>query len=238
MVFKTRSTEPERIDTGDHTPEEYETFLREIAFINKYLGDERALGKSLLREIERQDIRAFSVVDVGCGSGELLCGIARFARRSKRPACLVGVDLNEISAATTNKRSSEFPEITAARGDAFNLPFADGSFDFAISSLFFHHLSDEQIPAALSEMSRVARRGVFVIDLERSRTAYYLYKLFCLGFRISPLVTHDGSLSVKKGFDRGELAGFAAGSARCYRSFPFRLILSVPAGASRPSSDV
>lgn len=231
MVFKTRSTEPERIDTGDHTPEEYETFLREIAFINRYLGDARALRRSLFREIERLDLREFSVLDVACGSGELLRQTAELARRSGRYARLTGIDLHELS----------FVEpaagISFVRGDAFRLPFADGSFDFAISSLFFHHLSDEQIPLALSEMSRVARRGVFVIDLERRRTAYYLYKLFCLGFRISPLVTHDGSLSVKKGFDRGELAGFAPGSARCFRSFPFRLILSVPAGASRPSSD-
>ncbi|MGD9631190.1 MAG: methyltransferase domain-containing protein [Pyrinomonadaceae bacterium] len=231
MVFKTRSTEPERIDTGDHTPEEYETFLREIAFINRYLGDARALRRSLYREIERLDLREFSVLDVACGSGELLRQTAELARRSERDARLTGIDLHELSFI------EPAADISFVRGDAFRLPFADGSFDYAISSLFFHHLSDEQIPAALSEMSRVARRGVFVIDLERSRTAYYLYKLFCLGFRISPLVTHDGSLSVKKGFVRGEFAGFAAESARCFRSFPFRLILSVPAGASRPSSD-
>lgn len=225
-MFKNRSTELERIDTGDYTSEEYETFLREIAFINKYLGDRRALRKTLLREIEdlwqKPDGEGglngvVSVLDVGCGSGELLRYIAGFARRSLRPACLVGIDLNEISASSTKEKSLEFPEISSIRGDAFHLPFADNSFDYAISSLFFHHLTDEQIPLVLREMSRIARRGVYIIDLHRHALAYLLYKLFCIGFRISPLVRHDGSLSILKGFKKSEF-GF-------WKSvFPFRLV--------------
>lgn len=237
--FPSRSTELERIDTGDYTPREYAVFLREIAFINKYLGDERALKRSLLEAIEKEDLREFSVLDVGCGSGEMLRYIARFSRFSKRSAHLVGIDLNEISPKNTIEGASEFAEITAVRGDAFELPFGDGSFDFAISSLFLHHLADEHIPAVLKEMTRVASRGIFIIDLERSRIAWILYRLFCFAFRISPLVTQDGALSVKKGFRPNELAGYSSRSARCYRSFPFRLVLAISngLGASPPSSD-
>lgn len=229
-MFKIRSTKLERIDTGDYTPEEYKRFLREIAFINKYLGDRRALKKTLFREIKRAGLSEFSVLDVGSGSGELLRATADFARHSGRKAALAGIDLNAISADTTRSMSLEYPEITSVRGDAFELPFADGSFDYAISSLFFHHLSDEQIPQALREMSRAARRGVFVIDLHRHRAAHVLYRLFCLGFRISPLVTQDGSLSILKGFRPGELAEFCNGagfkSASVRRFSPFRLVLS------------
>lgn len=216
-MFKTRSTQPERIDIGDYTPEEYATFLREIRFINRYLGDTRALRRSLFREIRRLDLREFSLLDVACGSGELLRQTAEFAKATGKKARLTGIDLHELS----------FIEpaagISFVRGDAFRLPFTDDSFDFAISSLFFHHLSDKQIPLALAEMSRVARRGVFVIDLERSRLAYHLYKLFCFAFRISPLVTEDGSLSVRKGFTAAELGNLG----QVARSFPFRLVVKL-----------
>ena len=208
-VFEKRSTELERIDTGDYTPAEYATFLREIAFINRYFGDQRALKKTLLREIEREDLREFSVLDVGCGSGELMRIIAEFAEKGGRKVSLTGVDLNPISSATTHTESIDFPEIASVQGDAFQLPFADDAFDYAISSLFFHHLTDEQIPDVLREMSRVARRGIFVIDLHRDAVAYVGYKILCTVFRISPLVRHDGSLSIKKGFrtwDLGRLA--------------------------------
>jgi SAM-dependent methyltransferase len=210
-VFEKRSTKLERIDTGDYTPQEYSTFLREIAFINRYIGDGRALKKSLLREISEKDLRAFSVLDVGCGSGELLRMIAEFGTRSDRKARLVGIDLNPISSATTQSESREFPQISSVRGDAFQLPFADGSFDYSIASLFLHHLTNAQIPFVLKEMSRVARRGLFVIDLHRDRVPYVLYKLFCFAFRISPLVREDGLLSIKKGFREGELEKLAAG---------------------------
>lgn len=216
-MFEKRSTELERIDTGDYTPEEYATFLREIAFINRYVGDGRALKKTLLREIEQNDLREFSVLDVGCGSGELLRMIAEFADESRRKAFLTGIDLNPISSATTQSESTEFPGIVSVRGDAFQLPFADGAFDYSISSLFFHHLNDDQIPIVLKEMSRVARLGIFVIDLHRDPVAYVGYKVFCTLFRISPLVKHDGSLSIKKGFRDGELLDLAvrAGLGSC-----------------------
>lgn len=216
-MFEKRSTELERIDTGDYTPEEYVTFLREIAFINRYFGDGRGLKKTLLAEIAQRDLREFSVLDVGCGSGELLRMIAEFARASGRTGHLTGIDLSEISASTTASASSEFGEITSVRGDAFELPFADSAFDYAISSLFFHHLTDEEIPVALKEMSRVARRGVFVIDLHRDLVPFMGYKILCAIFRISPLVREDGSLSIKKGFRVDELRrlGNAGGLNGC-----------------------
>ncbi len=229
-MFEKRSTELERIDTGDYTPEEYATFLREIAFINRYFGDRRALRKTLLAEIEREDLREFSVLDVGCGSGELLRVIAESAGKGGRKSLLTGIDLNPISSATTHFQSRDFSDIVTVRGDAFRLPFADGAFDYTISSLFFHHLNDEQIPVVLKEMSRVARRGIFVIDLHRHPVAWVLYKLFCFGFRISPLVLHDGSLSIKKGFRGGELKHQSLGSGlvnvQVERVLPYRLVMS------------
>jgi ubiquinone/menaquinone biosynthesis C-methylase UbiE len=208
-VFDKRATEPERIDTGDYTPEEYQTFLREIAFINRHFGDGRALKKTLLREIEERDLRSFSVLDVGCGSGELLRMIAAYADSSDRRATLVGIDLNPLSSSTTHTESVDFPAISSVQGDAFQLPFADDTFDYAISSLFFHHLADDQIPIVLHEMSRVAHRGIVVIDLHRDVVPFVGYKILCAAFRISPLVREDGSLSIRKGFKAAELSAIA-----------------------------
>ena len=208
-MFEKRTTELERIDTGDYTPEEYETFLREIAFINRYVGDKRALEKSLLREIESTDLREFSVLDVGCGSGELLRVIAEFASRTGRNAHLTGIDLNPISSSVTKSESRDFPEIESVRGNALELPFADHSFDYSISSLFFHHLKDDEIVDVLREMSRVSRRGIFIIDLHRDVVPFIGYKIFCFVFRISELVRHDGSLSIRKAFRERELVHLA-----------------------------
>ena len=230
-MFEIRSNEPERIDTGDYTPEEYKTFLREIRFINRYLGDGRALKKTLFAEIEKLGLRSFSVLDVGCGSGELLRMIGEFAAKAGRDASLIGLDLNPISTEITKVWSKGVAPIDSIQGDAFQLPFSDNSFDYAISSLFFHHLTDEQIIEVLNEMSRVARRGLVVIDLHRDPVAFVGYKIFCFVFRISRLVREDGSLSIRKGFRREELrelavsAGFAVGDV--VKVSPGRVVLQV-----------
>ena len=228
-MFKTRSEKLERIDTGDYTVEEYERFLREISFINNYVGDVRALNKTLLRDIEEEDLREFSVLDIGAGSGEFLRVIAKFARKQNRRANLVGLELNVRSARSILEESIKFDEIKSVRGDALNLPFADKSFDYTICSLFTHHFLNKNVIKILKEMNRISRRKIFVIDLHRHPLAYISYKFFCTAFRISPLVRQDGSLSILRSFKPKELenlareAGFENFSVGRY--FPFRLVL-------------
>jgi SAM-dependent methyltransferase len=228
MMFRERSHELERIDTGDYTPEEYATFLNEIRFINRYLGDARALRKSLLRDIELKNLHEFSLLDVACGSGELLRQAAQLARKGNRVARLAGLDLHELSFSRSAEHGVGFPEISYVRGDAFRLPFADGTFDYAISSLFFHHLTEEQIPVVINEMNRVARRGSFVIDLHRHPAAYFFYRRFCDLYRISPLVKEDGLLSILRGFKPSELHKMLRSEyvdvEKVARVAPFRLV--------------
>ncbi len=228
-MFKTRSLKLERLDTGDYTAEEYERFLREIAFINRKIGDESAVRKTLLREIERENLQKFSVLDVGAGSGELLRVITEFARKQNRKTRLVGLELNARSAQAIRENSRNFTEIKAVRADAFSLPFADNAFDYAMCSLFTHHFTDENVIRILSEMSRVARRKIYVIDLERHAAAFVLYKIFCRVNRLSRLVREDGSLSVLRSFkvDELETLGRAANlkNVSVKKIAPYRLVL-------------
>jgi len=226
-MFARRSEKLERIDTGDYTLEEYDRFLVDIGKVNRYAGDSRALRTTLLNQLGGSE--SFSVLDVGAGSGELLRETALFARKRGLNAKLVGLELNERAASTIKDASEGFPEISSVRADALALPFSSGSFDFVISSLFAHHLTDGQIVAALAEMGRVAASGVILIDLHRHPLAYVSYKAFCLIFRISRLVREDGSLSILRGFHGSELEGFAAMAGlqepEVLRRFPFRLVL-------------
>lgn len=229
FVFQNRSHKLERIDTGDYTPEEYDVCLSELRLINRWIGDTRALQKSLLQEIKEKDLKEFSVLDVGAGSGELLREIAGFARKTNRRTKLTGLELNDISAKSILSESKDFCEISAVRGTAFSLPFADNSFDYIVCSLFTHHFNDENVIKILQEFSRVSCRGVFIIDLHRHPLAYWLYKTFCLLFRFSRLVREDGSLSVLRGFKPNELKELAEKTdlkkITVKRYFPFRLVL-------------
>ncbi len=229
-MFQQRSLKLERLDTGDYTTAEYQMCLSELRFINRWIGDIWALKKTLLQEIEGENLPEFSVLDVGAGSGELLREVAKFARETNRRAKLFGLEYKELAAKSIALESEKFVEIAAIRGDGFALPFAENSIDYIICSLFTHHFTDENVVQLLAEMRRVSRRGVFVIDLHRHAVAYGLYKAFCLSFRISKLVREDGSLSVLRGFKPSELKDLAEKAKMenisVERHFPFRLVLS------------
>jgi len=228
--FRQRSYELEHLDKGDYTPEEYEGCLVELRRVNRLLGDARALRGSLLAEVEREGLKSFSVLDVGAGSGELLREAARWAESERRDALLVGVELNERSAKAILEESREHPGITSVRGDALRLPFADECFDYALCSLFTHHFRDEQVVMILRELSRVSRRGIFVIDLHRHPLAYYLYTTVGRLFFYNRLIREDGALSIRRSFRPAELRRLAEQArlrnVTVERRFPFRLVLS------------
>jgi SAM-dependent methyltransferase len=238
--FRQRSQELEHLDKGDYTPEEYEGCLVELRRINDYLGDASALRRSLFPEIKRAGLKKFSVLDVGAGSGELLRVIAGWARETEARAALVGLELNARSARAILDESGDFTEIASIRGDALSLPFADGSFDFVISSLFTHHFKDEAVIAVLGEMSRVARLRLFVIDLHRHPLAFYLYKTVGRLFLHNRLIREDGALSILRSFrphELGELARRARlADIKIERRFPFRLVLSASKNGDQNSS--
>jgi len=237
--FKQRSYELEHLDKGDYTSEEYEGCIVELQLVNQWLGDARALERTLLREIEDLNLRSFSVLDVGAGSGELLRVIAKWAQSGRRNAKLCGLEMNARSAFAIVDESKPFPGITAVRGDAFQLPFAAGEFDYAICSLFTHHFTDEQVIPVLRELERVARRRIFVIDLHRHPVAYYFYTTVGRLFLHNRLLREDGALSILRSFKPDELARLAklAGlkEPQVNRHFPYRLVLTAapPQNAAR-----
>lgn len=241
--FKNRSYELEHLDKGDYTAEEYEGCIVELQLVNQWLGDARALRRTLLREIEDSQLQSFSVLDVGAGSGELLRVIAEWAQEHGRSARLCGVELNARSAFAIVAESKSLPDISAVRGNAFQLPFADAEFDYAICSLFTHHFTDDQVVQVLRELERVARRRIFVIDLHRHPIAYFFYTTVGRLFLHNRLLREDGALSILRSFKPDELVKLARNAGlknvTVDRYFPYRLVLTAAPeheSDSRPGS--
>jgi ubiquinone/menaquinone biosynthesis C-methylase UbiE len=228
--FKRRSYELENLDTGNYTPEEYEGCISELQLVNRWMGDAHALKQTLLKDVEQNRLREFSVLDVGAGSGELLRVAASWARSTNRRFKGVGLELNERSAQAIREESTAFPEITSVRGDALQLPFADGEFDYVMCSLFTHHFVDEKVVDILREMSHVARRRIFVIDLHRDPVPYFFYTTLGKLVLKNRLIREDGALSILRSFKADELTrlGKAAGLRDLWveHHFPARLVLS------------
>ena len=96
------------------------------------------------------------LLDVGCGTATLSIALARRFPEAR----VVGLDADGAALGIARAKAAdarvrlEFEQAFADR-----MPFPSGSFDTAVSSLFFHHLTRDVKAAALAEIFRVLRPG-------------------------------------------------------------------------------
>ena len=90
-------------------------------------------------------------------------------------------------------------------GDGRSLPYPDRSFDIAHASLVLHHLAPDDAVALLREMARVARLGIVVNDLDRSRLG--LLGAWLVGHLATRnrYTRHDAPLSVRRAYRADEM---------------------------------
>src|SRR4029078_11062202 len=82
------------------------------------------------------------VIDFATGSADVPLAVARWGRRRGFDVRVTGVDLHETTCRMARDITRHEPRVTIVRADALNLPFDAGSFDYALSGLFLHHLSE------------------------------------------------------------------------------------------------
>jgi ubiquinone/menaquinone biosynthesis C-methylase UbiE len=183
------------------------TSLRFIRGVNRWLGGTRAVLGHVKRWSRRWNAdQEVTFLDVATGSADIPLALVRWARPRGFRVRVVGLDLHATTLELAREHVNRFAEkdaITLVRGDALALPFADRSIDYVMCSMFLHHLSDADAARAVSEMVRVARRGVIVNDLRRTwfaRAGIFLLTLFA-----DPVDKHDARVSVQKAWVRAEV---------------------------------
>ena len=151
------------------------------------------------------------IVDVGCGGGDMLRQIERWAKRKGVAVRLTGIDLNPYAARAAREKTPPNSAIEWITGDAFSYQ-PDVPIDCVISSLFTHHLPDDGIVRFLVWMERVATRGWFVNDLHRERAPYLGFQVLSKIMRWHRFVQHDGPVSIRRSFRHADWKAYLDGA--------------------------
>ncbi len=159
-----------------HIARGYDWFDHVASLGNDLLWRPRALW-DLDRFRQGRPVR--SVLDVGCGTGDL----TRLAARHYPRARVVGVDFTRAMlelAEERTRRTRLSPRVTFGEGSALTLPFRSGTFDVAMSAFVARNLP--RLENAFVELRRVLAPGGTLLTLEitepanpRVRTLFHRY---------------------------------------------------------------
>jgi len=92
------------------------------------------------------------ILDAGCGEGVLVARLRSLGVEAH------GFDVSRVAITRAKARVGSW--FTVA--DAVALPFEDESFDAVVSADMLEHLVPRDVPLALAEIHRVARKGAFL----------------------------------------------------------------------------
>ncbi len=212
MLIKTtyRTNNPEIMDDFNMEGEILQDALDKIAKINQFLGGNRLTlqgVKELL--VNNSDKSPITIVDIGCGSGDMLRKLAEFGEKNNFNFQLIGVDANSFTINYARRLSVYYPNVIYRCEDVFGKHFEKIKYDIVLCTLTLHHFKDDEIISLVSLFCKNSSIGVVVNDLHRSWIAYRLFQMLCFIFRLNEMSRKDGLTSILRGFRKQELQDFS-----------------------------
>lgn len=220
-----RSHQAELMDIEPVSDADLARCLRDLARVNTVSLGYRPTLRWLDQAAAGRD--RISVLDIGCGQGDMLRKISAWGRQRGIATDLLGIDLNPATIRAAQAATPDSHGIRFEVCNLFDIP-KDRHPDIIISALFAHHLSDAELVRFVRWMEQTAQLGWFINDLHRHPvSAYGLALIFAL-WPVHRFVRHDGPVSVRRAFHRTDLAqvsraaGLSPADVDIRWWFPFR----------------
>jgi 2-polyprenyl-3-methyl-5-hydroxy-6-metoxy-1,4-benzoquinol methylase len=199
--FAQRSDQKELLDGVNIPFDDIRQNMQELDFINTWLGG-HAITRKGLQKLVQGSQRHLHVVELGCGGGDNLRALKKWAAAKGYSIRLTGIDINqECIRFAQSLAANKGIHFICNDYQAVSFP---GKPHVLFSSLFCHHFTNQQLVDMLQWMRANSTLGFFINDLHRHPLAYYSIRSLTRLFSKSYLVKNDAPLSVQRGFVRQE----------------------------------
>ncbi len=196
----------ELLDRPDADAGLVRTNLKDLVLANRWLGGHRALAVALGDLLGNTPPGTrLTLLDVGTGAGDLPAYCRRWAAR--RGIEIRPVGLERVPAAAAVAAATGLATFVAS---AEAIPMRPGSVDVVLLSQVVHHFHPEFAVEVLSACDALARYGVVVVDLARSRIATAAFRLAAPALGFAAVTVADGLTSIDRGLSVSALSTLLA----------------------------
>ncbi|SFH86181.1 methyltransferase domain-containing protein [Halpernia frigidisoli] len=186
------------------------TALDDLARINKFLGGNSVTIEGIEKLLKNyQKSETITILDFGCGDGEMLRQVADYGKRQNINFNLIGIDANAATIRYAENNSKNYSNISYLAEDIFLYDFSKINIDIALITLTLHHFKDPEILNLMKVIFNLVRKGIVVNDLQRSKIAYRLFQAIIFVFRLEKMTANDGLISILRGFKKPDLEKFS-----------------------------
>jgi SAM-dependent methyltransferase len=181
------------------SPDVLRSYLRDLEKVNRWLMGYRPVLDWLDGFSATKSATPIRILDVGCGFGDGLRRIARWANARGVAVELTGIDVNTDAFNLAREAAPAVSGIHWICADLFDYEPLQ-PVHIVVSSLLTHHFSEVEVVQFLKWMEAHAERGWFVNDLSRAAVPYHLFRAFSRVTGLHPFVQHDGPVSIARAF--------------------------------------
>jgi SAM-dependent methyltransferase len=223
---------PELMDRPDLPEREHLQALKALGRANAVSRTDAMLWPAIRALVTARGAgRPIRILDIASGGGHMSVALSRRAAREGIAVEICGCDISPRALAFAGSLAAR----KGARGVAFRRldviagPLPEG-FDVVCSSLFLHHLDEDEAMRLLGTMQAAAGQLLLVSDLDRSRIGRAIAWAGCRLLSASRVFHVDGPRSVDAAFTAGEAACLAARAGiegvKVTRHWPRRWLLA------------
>ena len=203
-----RTLQEELMDNPGLESSEHHRALRALALVNRLSLTASRIWNEVLRLGRQVHDRPLRLLDVACGGGDTVRALKRRALQKGIFLNVQGCDVSPVAVAHARQEAARMGvEASFFELDVLRDPIP-GEFDLVCSTLFLHHLEEEDVVRLLARMAE-AGRTLVLQDLQRNRIGYWLAFGTLRLLSRSRVAQVDGPRSVQAAFRIPEIAALA-----------------------------